>query len=373
MSGMPWGGSEELWWRAARLLQSENHSIAINYKWWPETADQLQQIKKDGGDLWFRDEPKTYFEAQKDNFKKLIGRNGAKQSWVDATQPDCVLVTLGYHPDRIPVADECRKKNIPYAINVQCASSFFFIHSDQLQKYRQWYQGATKVFFVSEENQQKLENNIATKLTNAEIVANPFNVACDSNPSWPRDDGTFKIACVGRIHFQSKGQDLIVDVMRQKKWKKRPIQVTFYGHDQGQQKQLEDLISLYGIEKQLKIGGFVDDVGDIWKENHALLLPSRYEGAPLVVIEAMLCSRMCIVTDIGRNRELIDDGKSGFIAAGAVVSLLDDALERAWDQRDQWKTMGELAGEHIRSRYPADPIREFADRILGLAKTPAVA
>ena len=367
MSGMPWGGSEELWWRAARLLQRENHQVAVNYKWWPETAAKLLELQGNGGELWLRNQPKSYFETQKENIKHFLSLNGASKSWLESVTPDGVLVTLGYHPDRIPIADECINRKIPYAINVQCASSFFFIHSDQLEKYRKWYQGAAKVLFVSDENQQKLENNLAVKLQNAEIVANPFNVNHTAAPAWPADDSVFNIACVGRIHFQSKGQDLVVDVMKQQKWKDRPIQITFYGHDQGQRKQLEDLIAIYGLQGKLKIGGYIENVEQIWEANHALLLPSRYEGAPLVVIESMLCNRIPIVTDIGRNRELIDDGESGFIADGAIVSLIDDAMERAWQKRDQWQAMGKLAGQQIRERYPTDPIREFADRILEVA------
>ena len=123
------------------------------------------------------------------------------------------------------------------------------------------------------------------------------------------------------------------------------------------------LIRIHGLEDRLKFAGFVDSVEEIWEENHALLLPSRYEGAPLVVIEAMLCNRMAISTDIGRNRELMDDGESGFIAEGATIDLLDRVLERAWEKRHQWKEMGELAGKHIRERYPRDPVHEYAEQI----------
>ena len=363
MSGMPWGGSEELWWRAARLLQKDGHHILVNYKWWPEKARQLVEIEEHGGSVWSRDEPVSFFESRKASLKRLFSTNGSNKSWLEQTRPEMVLVTLGYHPDQIPVADECLKHGIPYAINVQCASHFFFIHSDLLEKYRRWYQGAAKVFFVSEENQHKLETNIAAKLENAEIVANPFNVDYDSSPQWPDPEPVYRIACVGRIHFQSKGQDLIVDVMKQEKWRERKVEITFYGHDQGNQKQLEDLIQMHGLQHQLKLGGFKEKVEDIWAENHALLLPSRYEGAPLVVIEAMLCNRVSISTDIGRNRELIDQGETGFIADGAISRLLDETLEKAWSEREKWQVMGQLAGQHIRQRYPQDPIREFAERI----------
>lgn len=366
MSGMPWGGSEVLWQRAARLLQDENHAVTANFKWWPNTAYPLKQIEEHGGTVWFRNQPQTFFQTKKAAVKKFFNRNGSPKTWLEAERPDVVLITLGYHPDQVQIAEECHQLGIPYGINIQCASNFFFIHSDRLDDYRRWYQYATRVFFVSEENQLKLENNIAMKLDNTEIIANPFNVPYDANTPWPSTDDGFSVALVGRIHFQSKGQDLIVDVMKQPKWRERKLKIRFYGHDQGNKRQLLELIAMHGLENQMTYSGFTNDVLEIWRDNHALLLPSRYEGAPLVVIEAMLCNRIAITTDIGRNRELMDDNESGFIAAGATIELLDEALERAWQKRNQWQSMGEKAGQHIRARYPEDPIREFADKIMGM-------
>ena len=176
------------------------------------------------------------------------------------------------------------------------------------------------------------------------------------------------MAVVGRVHFQSKGQDLIIDVLRRPQWKDRNLKVVFYGHDQGNMAQLKGLVEMYGLEDKVEFGGYLSEVEEIWRQNHALLLPSRYEGAPLVVIEAMLCNRVSITTNIGRNVELIDDNETGFIAEGATINLVDDALERAWQKRDQWKEMGKIAGQHIRERYPEDPVQEFADRIKALVK-----
>ena len=373
MSGMPWGGSEALWWHTARLLQQQGHEVAVNYKWWPEMAQPLIELQAAGGTIWFRNQPKSFLESKTENFKKLFSKNGNQPTWLQSTRPDAVLITLGYHPDRLPIADECARLQIPYAVNVQSASTFYFIHSDNLEKYRRWYRNATQVFFVSPENELKMQNNLAIKLDNSKIIANPFNVDPDASPPWPSQNSPLKLAVVGRFHFQSKGQDLIVDALKQSKWRERAIEITFYGHDQGQLQQLKDLIQLHGLENQLKIGGFVDRVEEIWENNHGLLLPSRYEGAPLVVIEAMLCSRLVVATNIGRNEELIDDGETGFIAAGPTVGLIDNALERAWAARERWQEMGVLAGQRIRERYPSDPIAEFAGELLTLAPTKSIA
>ncbi len=367
MTGMPWGGSEELWWRAARKLQTMGHQVCVNYKWWPSTARQLLEIQKYGGDVWLRGRPLGFWENKIGRARQWLGsRNGSIGSWLEQTRPDVVLVSLGFHPDRIDVAHDCLQMGIPYAINVQCASNSFFIHSDVLDEYRRWYRNAAKVFFVSDENRIKLETNLAVELDNYEIVANPFNMQPDEIASWPGETGTTQIACVGRLHFQSKGQDIVVDVFRREKWRQRDVQVNFYGSDQGNRRQLEDLIKLYGLENQLRYQGFANDITEIWAENHALLLPSRYEGAPLVIVEAMLCNRIAIATDIGRNRELLDDGVTGFIAESATPNLLDEALERAWQVRDKWRELGLMAGQHIRQRYTMDPVGDFANKLKSL-------
>lgn len=369
MSGIAWGGSEELWCRAAHRLQNNGHHICVNFKWWPRIAQPLAELERRGADIRLRNPPPTAWQRRLAFLRHSNpSRNGGAGAWLKEERPDLVVITVGYHADRLEIADVCRQHGIPYAINVQSASSSIFVHANSLDAYRNWYQHALRVFFVSEENQHKIETNLAMTLDNAEIIDNPFNVDPTLVPAWPDATAGLRLACVGRIHFQSKAQDLIVDVMRQDKWRSRPLVITFYGRDQGNQRQLTDLIAIHGLESQLVVAGFCENVNRIWAENHGLILASRYEGAPLCVVEAMLCNRLCIVTDTGRNRVLMDDGESGFVIPGATAPLLDDTLERAWQARERWESMGQLAGQHIRQRHAIDPIGRFAARIERLAQ-----
>jgi glycosyltransferase involved in cell wall biosynthesis len=85
----------------------------------------------------------------------------------------------------------------------------------------------------------------------------------------------------------------------------------------------------------------------------------------------MLSNRIVIATDTGRNSELIDQGKTGFIAAGATTDLIDQAMRDAWQVRQRWREMGEEAGRAIRERYSIDPIADYAEKLLNLGR-PAV-
>ena len=118
--------------------------------------------------------------------------------------------------------------------------------------------------------------------------------------------------------------------------------------------------------------GFTDDVERVWAEHHALVLPSRHEGMPLAVVEAMLCGRVCIVTDVAGNTEFIEDGVTGFVAPAPTAPLVREVLERAWDRRGEWRQIGAAAARAVRERVPPDPVGCFAwelEQYLGVPRS----
>ena len=92
------------------------------------------------------------------------------------------------------------------------------------------------------------------------------------------------------------------------------------------------------------------------------------EGLPLVLVGAMICARVPILTDIGAHREVVDDNINGFIAAKPTVEALDEALERAFQKSALWGAMGQKAREKILAYLPAnDPVDDFISKIIPFA------
>jgi glycosyltransferase involved in cell wall biosynthesis len=366
MQGLPWGGSEELWSRAAAVLRERGHQIAFNCRKWPTVAPPLAQLIADGGAPCFRSRRRIGRSLRR-VLERLRILRFKYMRWLQAAQPDLVVISFACHTDDPQIANTCRMMGIPYVVVLQAAGPNNWIDPRSLEKFRSAYACAERCFFVSAENRDILLANLAIDLPRSEIVDNPFSVGPDAAPAWPSTESGWKLACVARVHFMTKSQDLLVRVLQATKWRTRPLKISLWGNDNGSLGQLRQLIDLHQLHDQISYEGFTHNIEALWSQHHGLLLPSRMEGNALSLVEAMMCGRVPITTNVGRAAELISDNESGFLAPAATAELVDEVLERAWARRHDWREMGQRAAQHIRQRHSLRPAEEFAQRILDVA------
>lgn len=150
-------------------------------------------------------------------------------------------------------------------------------------------------------------------------------------------------------------------------WQQRDWQFHLYGAGPDQA-YLEALAKYYGIADRVKFMGHVNDVRSIWLDNHILLLPSRAEGTPLALVEAMLCGRTAVVTDVGGNAEWIEDEETGFIAEAPTAKSFGAALNRAWLGLNDWKQMGMKAHEYATTKLDNSPGQSLLKLIIEASK-----
>ena len=103
---------------------------------------------------------------------------------------------------------------------------------------------------------------------------------------------------------------MLLQVLGLPHWRERKVRLSLIGTGPNE-RILRRMVEQLGLNN-VEFAGQQNNIEEIWSKHHALVMPSRFEGMPLTVVEAMLCGRPCIVTDVGGNKELIRDGINGF-------------------------------------------------------------
>ena len=364
MTAYPWGGSEELWSQAALRLAKMGHVVTALVCYWPERVEALQRLRRAGCRI-FRTRPRSLANLMlKRLFKNYETRKARR--WLQQAAPNLVVLSSGDFVPDLSWCDACRQLGIPYATIAQSATTCWWPSDAVARRMREACRRTHGLYFVSSENVRLVERMLGCRLPNARVVRNPFNVDYAVQCPFPEEDGCWRLACVARLEPAAKGQDLLLEVLQQDKWRERSVEVSLFGNGHNSQ-SVRQLASLYRLE-DVTFCGHAENVEEIWRKHHLLVLPSRFEGLPLALVEAMLCGRPAVVTNVAGNTEVIEDGETGFVAAAPTPEHLDEAMERAWRHREDWRSMGVEAARRIRRLVPPDPAGEFAKELLTLVR-----
>jgi glycosyltransferase involved in cell wall biosynthesis len=356
MDGWQWGGSEELWSQSATQLKREGHDVQASVAHWPIRSEKVNALVQLGIDVEVRGgQPRNIWRKLNPNFRRGFDR-------LKNFNPDLVVISQGYNAGGFDWARTCIDAGIPYVLIIQCNYENWWFPDELLNDAVTSYINARKVCCVSHGNLNLLRFQIGESLPNAEVVWNPYSVSPEHASSWPTTlDDVLQLACVARLEPTAKGQDLLLRVISRREWRERPVHLNFYGTGFYEKSLLRVAEMLQA--KNVSFHGHVNDVEAIWAKNHILVLPSRYEGLPLALVEAMWCGRPAIVTDVGGNAELCVNGETGFIASAATEAGLNDAMERAWERRDKWQNLGRAARERVEALVPKNPIEVFCEKL----------
>ena len=367
-AGAAWGGSEALWSQTALRLRDRGHEVSAAAFSRPVEPAPVHKLVAAGVDIAIRGQQQGMAGRLLEKCIQQVAPSPidhASMAWLQRQSPDLVVISQGWPWEGIPWMHACKELGLGYCPIVHAHGEHWWPPDEWLEGIRDGYCAAERVFFVSHANLRLMERQCGMRFPHGEVVVNPWNGDASREVPWPRPNGSTQIACVGRLDPQAKGQDLLLQVLALPKWRVRPIDLLFYGSGPCRE-SLEALCRMLVLPR-VRFVGQVSDVRSIWANSHALVLPSRYEGLPPDIIEAMLCGRPVITTDVGGNAEYLREGISGFIAEAPTVHLLDEALERAWERRGEWENIGAQARRDVIAALPADPVGRFSEKLVMLA------
>lgn len=134
-------------------------------------------------------------------------------------------------------------------------------------------------------------------------------------------DGTV-VGAVGRLDPQ-KGFDTLIEALA----RIEGVTVVIVG-DGPERASLESRARELGVHDRLVITGWRDDARSLLAGFDVFALPSRYEGFPLVVLEAMQAGVPVVATDVGSVSEAVADGETGLLVTPGDAAELVRALTR---------------------------------------------
>ena len=358
MHGGPWGGSEELWAGAARAALSAGHAVRLSILRWRPRAEAIDALAREGASVCERPRLRS----------KQIRRMASAvllHDWKFApAELDVLCISQGGTYDflaqnhRAAVETLTGDGRVPYVVVCQYNDERSIPAAGLRERARRFFGRAFRVVFVAEHNRRLATRQLACDLPNAVVLNNPVNLHGADPVAWPAPSGEgARLACVARLSVRHKGHDVLLEAMAAAVWQAREWRLRLYGGGPDEP-YVRALVRHYGLESRVELMGHVSDIRSLWRDNELLVLPSYGEGTPLSLLEAMLCGRPAVVTDVGGNAEWVD-GDTGFVAAAPTARSLGDALERAWSARGRWPAMGEAAHARVVTRYDPTPGRSL--------------
>jgi glycosyltransferase involved in cell wall biosynthesis len=196
--------------------------------------------------------------------------------------------------------------------------------------------------------------------------------AAAGDPPWILEGGRFHMALIGRLQ-PGKNQALLVDALsRIGREAVADWRVWLIGAETGRGRyaaKLGERIRRLGLEKTVRVVPPTRDIPALMGRLDLLVLTSRAEAFPNVVLEAMASGIPVIATPVGDVPNLVANGETGILCSPTDPEELAQALVRIRALTpDRRSKMGRRAREIVEQRYRIEAVAsstlEFYRQIL---------
>lgn len=245
----------------------------------------------------------------------------------------------------------CRILRKPYIVNVTGLGTMFQKEGISKKIFKKLYgvslKYAAKVFFQNKENQDALiqyerKNNYVT------IPGSGVNLEEYTYFDYPKE-GEIKFLFIGRV-TRDKGIDEYIEVAKRITKMYEHVSFDIAGAID------EDIYKIILEENKDTVNylGFKDDIKDLIKEYHAVVLPSYHEGMSNVLLESAAIGRPVIASNISGCKETFDHLETGIGVKPRDIDELENAIKMfiklPYDKKRQMGILGRKKIEESFSR-----------------------
>lgn len=176
----------------------------------------------------------------------------------------------------------------------------------------------------------------------------------DLRKKWGIRKDNLVFVAAGRLTHQ-KGFDLLIEAVSKLKKSPRPFSILIAGTGKDRD-QLTNQIEKNQLVDKIKLIGFQEDLDSILQSADFVIMPSRQEGMPNVVMEGMALGRPVLAANVNGVPELMDHMKNGYIFEPLNVNAITQAIEFAIENHKSEKIASWCtnAKEHIAQNFTID-------------------
>lgn len=127
--------------------------------------------------------------------------------------------------------------------------------------------------------------------------------------------------------------------------------------------ELKELVSQFGLEKKVHFLGYRDDAYGVVKACDLMVLPSLWEGLPVAALEGMACGLPVLLSDIPPHRELIDEGRDGWLFRSGDPESLSAGLIEVLDDQETMKKVAMAGYMKVVREYDSTQMARSCERL----------
>ncbi|NPU98570.1 MAG: glycosyltransferase family 4 protein [Candidatus Omnitrophica bacterium] len=252
--------------------------------------------------------------------------------------PPLVYTIHGYHPAHYPNPVSRRLFNAWERIFALSTAAFICVSPSAWQEFLAAVPTARPRAFL-------IENAVPGRTPGAEDIQLLRQTIRDAL-ALPQD--SYVIGSVARLHWQ-KGVDRLIQAFHSLSRHRNNLYLLIIG-DGPERTNLERMAERLGIAPHCIFTGNRPNARYLYAMMDLFVLPSRWEGLPLTILEAWNAGTPVIATDVSGSRDLIQHGVNGFLADDSVEGIAS-AILRALQSGPDLTAMVQNARRTLSRRF----------------------
>lgn len=248
-------------------------------------------------------------------------------------------------------------------------------------KLKRAYEKSVQVIAVSEAVKKSAVEYYGLPAERVEILRSPVDTealklaAKSPAPDWFKP-AAINVLCVGRM-TREKGQDVLIEAVKLLRDKHQAetadgdgnFRYKFWLIGDGPLKlELDRMVLSYHLSDHVLFPGRTSQVASLMAGSDVMVCPSRYEGLPNVILEAMALRLPVIASNVGGIPEIVRDQQTGMLVPPDNPASLAEKLLKLGRNPNEFQTTAKVAEAFVASSFSLPSYLQLIGECLKMAK-----